>query len=310
MPHKGSEARRSCRTKPDLSSMESVTDLQPAHLVADPVGAGRSAASPGTPADHTRAIDRTSPAPFEPDPARRPTTTPAGTARPDSRPALRETVDFVIDLATDDAGVAEGMIPDLARRHAPEPTAGPGRAQAVAALLDAALLVGVTTRAHRDAVDYAQAKARPIKHSSFTRSVDDPFVQQAVGTISSWAFVAGARVRQVADQLDGATRTGIGSPRVDPNGACPNGTDPTPEQEAGDAFEIAGRAALRAAELVFDVGGGSSALRQHGLDRHRTFARHFVSSRRSAHRPADRDPREAVRPHTRTSGSPTSGANR
>lgn len=131
----------------------------------------------------------------------------------------------------------------------------------------AAVEVGIAHNAVNDAVAYARAKARPIKHSVAQRSVDDPYVQHPVGEMAARAYVAEAGVLRAAGVIDEAHRAG-GTHEWQIRAAV----------EVAQAQFIAVESALRAAELLFDVGGGSAALRQHNLDRHwrnaRTVANH------------------------------------
>lgn len=57
----------------------------------------------------------------------------------------------------------------------------------------AAVQAGIAARALDDAVQYVREKGRPIKHSSATRSVDDPYIRQTVGEIAARAQARGPR---------------------------------------------------------------------------------------------------------------------
>ena len=70
----------------------------------------------------------------------------------------------------------------------------------------AAVQAGIARNALNDAVAFANVHARPIKHSSATRSVDDPYVELSVGDISARAFCAEAVVLHAADSIDRAWR--------------------------------------------------------------------------------------------------------
>lgn len=130
-----------------------------------------------------------------------------------------------------------------------------------------AVEAGIAQNALSDAVSYAQEKSRPIKHSQATRSVDDPYIQHAVGEISARAYVARAAILLAADAIDRAHR----------EDATPADLT-TAAVEVAQAQFVAVESALKASELIFDVGGGSTALRRHNLDRHwrnaRTVANH------------------------------------
>ncbi|RZT31387.1 acyl-CoA dehydrogenase family protein [Cupriavidus agavae] len=145
-----------------------------------------------------------------------------------------------------------------------------GRRNAVTPVLQlflAATEAGIARNALTDATWYARHKARPIKHSSAARSVDDPYVQETIGQIAAQAFAAEAAVLRAAEAIDAAWADGLGDAAL---------TRASVEVAQAQYFAVA--AALRSAELVFDVGGASTCDRQYNLDRHwrnaRTVANH------------------------------------
>nr|WP_314527114.1 acyl-CoA dehydrogenase family protein [uncultured Pseudomonas sp.] len=131
----------------------------------------------------------------------------------------------------------------------------------------AAVQAGIARNALNDAVAFANAHARPIKHSTAARSVDDPYVELSVGDISARAFTAEAVVLRAAEAIDRAWASDLDPQAVDQAAI-----------EVAQAQYIAAESALKAAELVFDVGGASTTGRAHNLDRHwrnaRTVANH------------------------------------
>lgn len=130
-----------------------------------------------------------------------------------------------------------------------------------------AVEAGIARNALHDAVAFAQEHARPIKHSSASRSVDDPYVELSVGEISARAFAAEAVVLRAADSIDTAWASGLDEASITQAAI-----------DVAQAQYIAAEAALKAAELLFDVGGASTTARKHNLDRHwrnaRTVANH------------------------------------
>ncbi|AIG01078.1 Acyl-CoA dehydrogenase, C-terminal [Pseudomonas fluorescens] len=130
-----------------------------------------------------------------------------------------------------------------------------------------AVQAGIARNALNDAVAFARDHARPIKHSSASRSVDDPYVEFSVGEISARAFTAEAVVLRAADTIDTAWAEELSHEAV---------TRAT--IDVAQAQYIAAESALKAAELLFDVGGASTTGRSHNLDRHwrnaRTVANH------------------------------------
>jgi alkylation response protein AidB-like acyl-CoA dehydrogenase len=131
----------------------------------------------------------------------------------------------------------------------------------------AATEAGIARNALADAVWFAQKRSRPIKHSSATRSVDDPYIQHAVGEIAARCYAAEAVVLRAAGAIDRALAPGA-TPQL----------LTTASVEVAQAQFLAVEFALRCAELLFDVGGGSATARDHNFDRHwrnaRTVANH------------------------------------
>lgn len=131
----------------------------------------------------------------------------------------------------------------------------------------ASVQAGIARNALNDAVAFARDHARPIKHSSAQRSVDDPYVELSVGEISARAYTAQALVLTAAEAIDRAWASGLEPGAVDEAAI-----------EVAQAQYIAAESALKAAERVFDVGGASTTGRAHNLDRHwrnaRTVANH------------------------------------
>ncbi|WP_157264350.1 acyl-CoA dehydrogenase family protein [Azohydromonas aeria] len=136
-----------------------------------------------------------------------------------------------------------------------------------AQLFLAAVEAGVARNALEDAVHFARHHARPIKHSSASRSVDDPYVRFSVGQISALAYAAEAVVLRAADSIDAAWSAGLEDDSI-----------VRASIDVAQAQFIAAESALRASELIFDVGGASTTARKHNLDRHwrnaRTVANH------------------------------------
>ncbi|GII31973.1 acyl-CoA dehydrogenase family protein [Planotetraspora mira] len=131
----------------------------------------------------------------------------------------------------------------------------------------AAVEAGIARNALTDAVDFARERARPIAHSTARRSVDDPYVQHAVGEIAARAYAAEAAVLHAAASIDRAWHAELRPDLL---------TLASVEVAQAQVFAIEG--ALKSAELLFDVGGGSATGRTHNLDRHwrnaRTVANH------------------------------------
>ncbi|MEV1178196.1 acyl-CoA dehydrogenase family protein [Nonomuraea sp. NPDC049784] len=131
----------------------------------------------------------------------------------------------------------------------------------------AAVEAGIARDALGDAVAFARERARPIEHSGAGRSVDDPYVRHAVGEISARAYAAEAAVLRAAAAIDRAWA-----------GDLAPGLLTAASVEVAQAQFFAAESALKAGELLFDVGGGTAVARRHNLDRHwrnaRTVANH------------------------------------
>jgi alkylation response protein AidB-like acyl-CoA dehydrogenase len=137
----------------------------------------------------------------------------------------------------------------------------------------AAVEAGIAFAALDDATRFARERARAIKHSSAQHAVDDLYVRHAVGEISARALAARAAVLLAAEALEEAWE-GRGHDQA-PDDV---GTTRAAAVTVAEAQFIAVESALRAAELVFDVGGGGATDRNQNLDRHwrnaRTVANH------------------------------------
>lgn len=129
------------------------------------------------------------------------------------------------------------------------------------------VLAGIARNALNDASQFAREHARPIKHSSASQSVDDPYVQLSVGDIAARAFGAEALVLKAAASIDRAWAEQLDESAVEQAAL-----------EVAQAQYLAAELALKAGETLFDVGGASTTGRQHNLDRHwrnaRTVANH------------------------------------
>lgn len=128
----------------------------------------------------------------------------------------------------------------------------------------AAIEAGIAARVLDDALWWVREKARPIKHSSADKSVDDPYVRGRVGQLAAHARAARSAVLLAAEELD-AVR-GL-------RGAEARRVGARTSVAVAEAAVIAIDAALSAAPLIFDVGGGTMTNREWGYDRHWRNAR-------------------------------------
>ncbi|WP_066912963.1 acyl-CoA dehydrogenase family protein [Millisia brevis] len=141
----------------------------------------------------------------------------------------------------------------------------------------AATLTGIARNAVADAVDYARERARPIRHSAATRSVDDPYVQHAVGEIAALTYACESATERAAAALD----------RVDR--ARPADAEtllPAAGVEVAQAQYVIVDAVLRVTDTLFEVGGASATRRTSNLDRHWRNARTLANHNPRAHKAA------------------------
>lgn len=128
----------------------------------------------------------------------------------------------------------------------------------------AAIEAGIAARVLDDALWWVREKARPIKHSSADKSIDDPYIRRRIGEISAYARAARSAVVLAAEELDSVR--GLHGEEAHRAGA-------RAAAAVAEAAVIAIDVALSAAPLIFDVGGGTLTDREWGYDRHWRNAR-------------------------------------
>ncbi|MCE7796685.1 acyl-CoA dehydrogenase family protein [Sphingobium sufflavum] len=141
-----------------------------------------------------------------------------------------------------------------------------------------AVVAGIARNVLSDAIAYVRGQARSAKHSASATAGGDHFVQLAVGEIAALSHTIDALVAETARGLD-ASAAAILSNAAD-------------IEDVVFAMQLAnskgqfmiGKLALRAAELLFDTGGGSATARGRNFDRHwrnvRTLCNHNPASLR------------------------------
>ena len=126
----------------------------------------------------------------------------------------------------------------------------------------AACVAGVVRNIRKDAVDYVRKQARAAMHSPADIARDDQFVQQVVGEISANAYAVDAVIATTAAILDQSSQAlTVGSATVDQQLI-------TASISNAQMQVVVARLALRAAEILFEVGGGSATSRKYNFDRH------------------------------------------
>jgi FMN-dependent oxidoreductase (nitrilotriacetate monooxygenase family) len=164
---------------------------------------------------------------------------------------------------------------------------------AIAHLYLCAVQAGITQAVLDDAVRFARERGRPIKHSSADKSVDDPYVQQVVGQIAALAHAARSSVLIAGETLESVAAAPKGQARA----AGAQGSAVVAQTQG-----FVADAALKAAELLFDVGGGSASASDLGFDRHWRNARTVAN-----HNPRDWKLAKAGAWHLTGEEPPTSG---
>lgn len=126
----------------------------------------------------------------------------------------------------------------------------------------AACAAGVVRNIREDAVNYVRKQARAAMHSPAAVARDDQFVQQVVGEIAANAYAVDALIAQTARILDSSSQALFNA-------------DPARDQQLIDASVsnaqmqvVIAKLALRSAEVLFEVGGGSATSRKYNFDRH------------------------------------------
>lgn len=135
-----------------------------------------------------------------------------------------------------------------------------------------AVIAGIVRNVLSDAIAYVQGSARSAKHSASETARGDHFVQLSVGEIACISHTIDLLVAETARHLDRAADAIVSNaPDVD------DIVFQTQLVNSKGQFMV-GRLALRAAELIFDTGGGSATSRRRNFDRHwrniRTLCNH------------------------------------
>jgi alkylation response protein AidB-like acyl-CoA dehydrogenase len=148
-------------------------------------------------------------------------------------------------------------------------------------IIHCAIDAGIAAAALDEAVDFGRA-TRATRDSGVPWARDDTTVQGVVGDIAASSFAAEAAVLRAADILDHA---------ADALYAAPASAAPEIERLLVDASLavakakiVTTRAALSAAERLFEVGGASGTSRQRNFDRHWRNARAHTTHDPLAHK--------------------------
>jgi alkylation response protein AidB-like acyl-CoA dehydrogenase len=142
----------------------------------------------------------------------------------------------------------------------------------------AACQAGIVRNVVADATLYVQRHARPITHSPAASAKEDLFIQQTVGEIAALSYAVDSLLARAARTSDRAQAAILaGAPDIDAI-LAENAT------ETAKAQIVIGQLALKAAERMFDVGGGSATSRALNFDRHWRNIRTLLSHNPSAYK--------------------------
>lgn len=174
-----------------------------------------------------------------------------------------------VKIAPEEINVRRASASPFVRRH------GASRAQ----LHLMAVVAGIVRNVASDAIKYVQGQARSAKHSASATARGDHFVQASVGDIIAASHTIDALIAETARRLDASAAAILSNdPDID--------NIVLAAQLANSKGQVMiGRLALRAAEQLFDTGGGSATARSRNFDRHwrnvRTLCNHNPASLRA-----------------------------
>lgn len=124
------------------------------------------------------------------------------------------------------------------------------------------VIAGIVRNVLSDAINYTRSHARPAKHSFADTAGQDHFVQQVVGDIAALSHAIDALIADTARVLDEAA-AGIRSGAEDLDARVMRSALANSKIQI-----IVGKLAIKAAEKLFDTGGGSATARKYDFDRH------------------------------------------
>jgi alkylation response protein AidB-like acyl-CoA dehydrogenase len=135
-----------------------------------------------------------------------------------------------------------------------------------------AVVAGIVRNVLSDAIAYVQGQARSAKHSASETASGDHFVQLSVGEIASISHTVDLLVAETARHLD------LSAEAILTNDPKADEVIFQTQLVNSKAQFMVGKLALRAAEIIFDTGGGSAISRKRNFDRHwrniRTLCNH------------------------------------
>lgn len=127
----------------------------------------------------------------------------------------------------------------------------------------AASAAGAVRAALRDGLDYVRRQARSAAHSGSDTAREDPFVQKVVGEIAARSFAVDALISASAEALDRTVAAFAGGDAAAMQAALVDSALTTSRTQI-----IAADLCLKAAEQIFELGGGTATSRSLNFDRH------------------------------------------
>ncbi|PNU05552.1 acyl-CoA dehydrogenase [Novosphingobium guangzhouense] len=142
-----------------------------------------------------------------------------------------------------------------------------------------AVVAGIVRNVLSDATSYVQHQARSAKHSASATARDDHFVQRTVGDIAVLSHTIDTLIAESARHLD------ISQAAILANAPDLDDVVLAAQLANSRGQVMIGQLALKAAELLFDTGGGSATARGRNFDRHwrnvRTLCNHNPAALRA-----------------------------
>ncbi len=121
---------------------------------------------------------------------------------------------------------------------------------------------GIVRNILSDAIEYVRQHARTTRHADAAKAVDDAFVQQVTGGLAATVFAVDAIVAEAA-RVMGQAADALAAEAPDAEALVLKSALATARAQL-----VAGRLGLRAAEEMFEIGGGSTTSRKYNFDRH------------------------------------------
>lgn len=134
-----------------------------------------------------------------------------------------------------------------------------------------AVIAGIVRNVEKDAAALVKSRKRSFTFAAGPTPAEDPQLQQVIGEISSIAYAAESIVLTAAESLDRAVNSAV-------DGVIDYDLSHEASLQSAKAKVVIDGLALRAASLLFEVGGASATKASAQLDRHwrnvRTIASH------------------------------------